>query len=213
MAQGRGPAPVRPSRPRSTPRAAEIVAAARRVLETEGAGALTMRRLGTETGMRAPSLYKHFSDKASVESALVEEGLANFGERLHAAVGAAGPTGGVRALLGAYRTLALEHPNLYRLATVGPLDRSRLTPGLEEWAGEPFFVVTGDPSVAQALWSCAHGMVILELDGRYPAGSDLSSTWSAAADAFGALGARGALAEARRVGQSSGRGPRQGARP
>ena len=94
---------------------------------------------------------------------------------------------------------------------MGPLDRSRLTPGLEEWAGEPFFVVTGDPSVAQALWSCAHGMVILELDGRYPAGSDLSSTWSAAADAFGALGARGALAEARWA--KLGRGPRQGARP
>jgi hypothetical protein len=55
---------------------------------------------------------------------------------------------------------------------------------LEEWAGNPWFVVTGDPSLAQALWSFAHGMLILELDDRYPPGSDLDSTWRAGAAAF-----------------------------
>ncbi len=180
--------PVRAARPQPavrTPRAAEIVAAAHRVLEAEGMGALTMRRLGVETGMRAPSIYKHFPDKASVELALIDEGLAGVGQVLHAAVEEAGGCRPVRALLTAYRTHALAHPNLYRLATAGPLDRARLTPGLEEWAGEPFFLVTRDPAWAQALWSAAHGMVILELDGRYPAGSDLDATWEAAIGAFG----------------------------
>ena len=37
---------------------------------------------------------------------------------------------------------------------------------------------------SQALWSFAHGMVILEIDGRYPDGSDLDRTWAAGADAF-----------------------------
>jgi len=45
-------------------------------------------------------------------------------------------------------------------------------------------VVTGDPYLAQALWSFAHGMVILELDRRYPPGSNLDLTWSAGAKAF-----------------------------
>ncbi len=44
--------------------------------------------------------------------------------------------------------------------------------------------MTGDPNLAQALWSLAHGMVILELDDRYPEGSDLDQTWRAGAAAF-----------------------------
>ena len=75
-------------------------------------------------------------------------------------------------------------PNLYRLATAGTLPRDELSPGLEDWAGEPFFLVTHDPSLAQAMWSFAHGMVILEIDGRYPAESDLERTWAAGAAAF-----------------------------
>jgi hypothetical protein len=59
-----------------------------------------------------------------------------------------------------------------------------LPEGLEEWAGNPWFVVTGESALAQALWSFAHGMLILELDQRYPPGSDLSSTWQAGATAF-----------------------------
>ena len=69
-------------------------------------------------------------------------------------------------------------------ATAGPLPRSELAPGLEDWAGEPFLLVTGEPHRAQALWSFAHGMVILEIDGRFPAGSDLDRTWRAGAAAF-----------------------------
>jgi hypothetical protein len=42
-----------------SPRAREIVAVARDVLETEGAEALTMRRLADRLGIRAPSLYRH----------------------------------------------------------------------------------------------------------------------------------------------------------
>ena len=65
--------------------------------------------------------------------------------------------------------MAHESPHLYRLATGGELARDLLPPGLEEWSGTPFFTVTGDPHLAQALWSTAHGLVVLELDRRYPA--------------------------------------------
>ena len=175
------------SQPARTPRSAravEIVAAARAILEAEGEASLTMRRLGEATGMRAPSLYKHFRDKAAVESALVEEALVEMGTTLHGALDRPGRRGPVAALLAAYRAEANRSPNLYRLATAGRLDREPLPAGLEDWAGEPFFLVTGDPQRAQALWAFAHGMVILEIDGRYPDGSDLDRTWAAAAAAF-----------------------------
>jgi AcrR family transcriptional regulator len=174
------PAP-RPARPR---RVAETVAVARRILEDEGPGALTMRRLADEQGIRAPSLYKHFAGKAAVESAVIEDALFALGEVTHEALRAPGSDEALLRLLTTYRHYCLAHPNLYRLATSGPLDRAGLAPGLEEWAGNPWFVVAGDPQRAQALWSFAHGMVILELDRRYPPGSDLDGTWRAGAAAF-----------------------------
>jgi len=51
------------SRPGLSARAGQIVATARLLLEREGPEALTMRRLGEELGIRAPSLYKHLTGK------------------------------------------------------------------------------------------------------------------------------------------------------
>jgi len=165
-------------------RAVHIIAAARRILEDEGIDALTMRRLATNVGMRAPSLYKHFPTKRAVEAALIEQGLIVFGQALHAAVESPGDDGPVRSLLVAYRETALANPVLYLLSSSGPLPREDLAPGVEDWAGEPFFDAVGDPWRAQAMFSFAHGMVVLELNDRFPEGSDLDRTWAAGADAF-----------------------------
>lgn len=177
-----------PARCQLGPRAEQVVQVALDLLEAEGAEAVTMRRVAEVLGIRAPSLYKHFPNKQAIELAMIESGLELIGSHLHAAVGEPGPPGeAVARLLAVYRDRSTAHPNLYRLATSGPLPRNLLTPGLEDWAGEPFFLVTGDPFRAQALWSFAHGMVILEIDGRYPEGSDLDRTWAAGAAAFQSL--------------------------
>ena len=168
-------------------RADEVVAAARLVLERDGASGLTMRSVADELGIRAPSLYKHVAGKGAIEVMLIEAALREMGESLHAALrrpGLDGADGGVAALLRAYRAHALAHPNSYRLATSGPLARGELEPGLEDWAGEPFLLVTGDAHRAQALWAFTHGMVILELDNRFPDGSELDRTWARGAAAF-----------------------------
>jgi AcrR family transcriptional regulator len=173
-----------PRRPLRSPRASQIVDAARVLLESDGPDALTMRRLATDLGMRAPSIYKHFPAKRAIEVALIEEGLSEMGAECHRAISQPGREGPVLSLLGAYRRFSLAHPNLYRMATSGRLPREAMTPGLEDWAGEPWYLVTGDPHVAQALWSFAHGMVILELDERYPEDSQLDITWHAGGRAF-----------------------------
>ena len=168
-----------------SPRAQDLVAAAFAILDDEGPDALTMRRLADDLGIRAPSLYKHVRDKATLEAALIEDVLFDMGDVLHATLTKRGRHGVVASVLRAYRTNSLAHPNRYRLATSGRLRRHLLPEGLEEWAGQPFFFAAGDPYRSQALWSFAHGMVILEIDGRYPEGSDLDRTWKAGADAFG----------------------------
>jgi AcrR family transcriptional regulator len=165
-------------------RVAELVRAALDLLESEGPEALTMRHLADAVGIRAPSIYKHLDGKAALEVALVEDGLFGMGNALHDALADPGPAGLVASLLDAYRSEASLHPNLYRLTTSSAFPRADLLEGLEDWAGEPFFLVTGEPHRSQALWALAHGTMILELDDRFVDGSDLDLTWQAGAAAF-----------------------------
>ena len=176
---------IAPARPERSARVAEVVATARRLLEEEGRDAVTMRRLADEVGIRAPSLYKHFANKQEVEAALVDDAFAEMGAALHRAVERPGRRSAVASLLAAYREVALGNPHLYRLATGPDLPRALLTPGLEEWSGTPFFLATGEPHVAQAMWAFAHGMAILEIEQRFMDASDLDRTWRAGAEAFG----------------------------
>lgn len=176
-------APAPPPHPYSI-RALEIIAAGRRLLEAKGPDALTMRNLGAELGIQAPSLYKHLPGKRSVERALVDVGASEIGRVLRNAVCDPQPHGPIASILAAYRDYARAHPNLYRLATSSRTPFGVLTSVLEKWSGDPFFLATGDPHVAQALFSFAHGTAILELDGRLPADRDLQKAWDAGANAF-----------------------------
>jgi hypothetical protein len=45
----------------------------------------------------------------------------------------------------------------------------------------------GDPNLARAVFAFAHGMTILELDGRFPADADLDAAWARGLAAFRAL--------------------------
>ena len=164
--------------PIRSPRAREIVAAARELLEDEGPAGLSMRRVAERLGIRAPSLYKHVRDKGELEAALISEGFAEVAERFEAA-------GSLAELGAAYRGFALDHPHLYRLMLQGRLPRERLVPGAEERAAAPLIAaVGGDPDRARAVFAFAHGMVILELDDRFPPGADLAAAWARGLSAF-----------------------------
>jgi AcrR family transcriptional regulator len=172
-----------------SPRIAQIVGVARGLLETEGPGGLTMRSVADRLGIQAPSLYKHLDDKEELEALLQAEALRGMGDALREALqalsGRAGTRRRVEALGQAYRSWAHAHPHLYRLATGGPLARDRLPAGLEAWAAEPLLAVAGDQDRARAIWAFAHGMTILELDGRFPAGADLDAAWARGVAALG----------------------------
>lgn len=88
------------------------------------------------------------------------------------------------ALAAAYRRFALEHPHLYRLMNNGPLPRAHLPPGLEGRTAAPLLRVAGSEARARAVWAFAHGMVMLELDQRFPPDADLDAAWRAGIAAF-----------------------------
>lgn len=167
-----------------SPRAQSIVTAARQILEQEGRDALTMRRLGEAVGIRAPSLYKHFPDKAAVEVALLELGFTEAADAFEQAFAMYGPS--LATFMTTYRTFALSHPHLYRLMTQGPLPRERMRPGIEARTAAPLQAVAGDPDLARAAFALAHGMTLLELDGRFAEGVDLEAAWAKAIAALSA---------------------------
>ncbi len=169
-----------------SPRAREILGAALELLETEGAEGLTMRRLAERLGMRAPSLYKHFEDKAALEAALATIGLEDSARVFETAV--EGSRDPLRALARAYRAFALERPQLYRLMTERPLPRDRLPSGVEDRAARPLLEAAGgDLAAARAIWAFAHGLTMLELNARFPPDANVDAAWERGLEAFASI--------------------------
>ncbi len=135
-----------------------------------------MRAIASRLEIRAPSLYKHIADKHELEVALIAQGFVEQAQAFTAAVdGADDP---VAAIGLAYRAWALNHPHLYNLMTSRPLPRGDLPKGVEDAAAYPLLqAVDGDLDQARTLWAFAHGMVTLELAGRFPPDADLETAW------------------------------------
>jgi AcrR family transcriptional regulator len=180
-----------------TGRQAQIATTARALLDAEGPGALTMRRIADALGIKAPSLYKHVPDKTALEALVVAEGFAELGDALAAAAadatagrrggGGGGGGGGLAAIAATYRAFGVAHPHLYRLMNYQPLRRDLLPAGLEARAAYPLVVAAGyDEACARAMWAFAQGMVSLEIDARFPPDADIDEAWRAGLRIFGA---------------------------
>lgn len=156
-----------------SPRAKQIVDAARELVEREGAGALTMRALAARVGVQAPSLYKHLPGKDELESHVVAVALADLGRSLEQAKG-------LPEIAHAYRRFALARPHLYRLAASSPTASERF----ELVAAPPLLRVLGSARRARAAWAFMHGMAELELAGRFATDADVEAAWEAGIDAF-----------------------------
>ena len=111
-----------------------VIEAALRLVDEEGMGALSMRRLGAELGVDPMSIYHHLPGKGAVVSGLVEK---VFGEMAVPAGGDGSWQEGVRGYARAHRELALAHPNLV-LQIVSSSDLESSTEAMLA-AGEPIF--------------------------------------------------------------------------
>lgn len=164
-----------------TPRAAEIAAAARRLLEAEGIASLSMRNIAAQIGMRAASLYEHFSDKRSVENAVIAAGLYDQGDYIRSVIAEAPDEPRIPTIARAFREFALAHPELYRLIMSRDLDRD--APNVadaELYAGDPIREEVGEHrNFSLSTWAFAHGMVDLEINERFPPGFDVEGVWAA----------------------------------
>ena len=154
----------------------QIITAAGEILEENGPDGLTMRAIAERLGIRAPSLYKHISDKRELEVALIADAFTQQTAAFEKAIVAGGDT--AMAIADAYRAWALSHRHLYRLMNDQPLPREDLPDGLEDRSISTVLgAFGGDRDVARAAWAFAHGMVMLELADRFPLHADIDRAW------------------------------------
>jgi AcrR family transcriptional regulator len=101
---------------------AEIIAVARGQLATEGAGTLSLRAVAREMGMASSAIYRYFSSRDELLTALIIEAYDALGEVAEAAA-TVGDRGFERwqSVCRSIRAWALEHPHEYALIYGSPV--------------------------------------------------------------------------------------------
>jgi AcrR family transcriptional regulator len=126
-----GPAPRdTPSLPRTAREraraeiTAEILAAARRYLATDGAPALSLRAIARDLGMASSALYRYFASRDELLTRLIVDAYDSLGAAAEAseeAVDRDDLAGRFTAVCQAVRTWALANPNEYALIYGSPV--------------------------------------------------------------------------------------------
>lgn len=90
-----------------------LVVIARRLVESGGADALTVSAVAQMAGVKPPSLYKHFADRAALLKAVEIAVLYELEDVLRKGTKGRTPVERLRAMARTYRRFALAHPKRY----------------------------------------------------------------------------------------------------
>src|SRR5215218_2815751 len=93
----------------------DIVAAGRLILEAEGLDGLTMQRVGSAVGVRAPSLYKRVQSRGDLVRLIADAVARELGDALDEAASTGDARADLPAIARAFRGLALTNPEAYGL--------------------------------------------------------------------------------------------------
>lgn len=159
-----------------------LVSAALRLVENEGAAALSLRRVAREAGVSAMAPYHHFVDRAALVAAVAEQGFDRLMAGKLAALAAApgDPADLLVAGSAAYVRFVIDNPELYRLMKSAELADRSSHPALAAAAARPGASLadligrlaaegrlhgTTPAAAAATLWGLVHGLGTLAMDG------------------------------------------------
>lgn len=174
-----------------------ILEAASELLSTEGASALSVRRIATAAGCSTMGLYSRFGGKDGVVDELFAEGFERLTDAMRAKPLSGDPLADLRGCAECYRDTALANATHYMVMFGGavpgfePSDASHLL-AHEAFAGlvakvrrctdAGMFQTFTPEAIAEALWGSIHGLVMLEVVGINPLGSDPAARFTRALD-------------------------------
>ncbi len=172
-----------PARPKTS--SADIVAAALALTNDAGADALSMLAVAEKVGVRGPSLYKHFADRAALLKAVETRLFQELGAALAEAVSEGYDGEAAKRMAFAYRAFAKRNPRAYALMFLsGATDeqavairRSAARPALDllnHMLGDADAALTA----ARAITAFCHGFVSMELAGAFRLGGDIEKAFA-----------------------------------
>jgi AcrR family transcriptional regulator len=175
----------------SEPRINELLAIALEVLEQDGLENLGVGTISRRAGIKPPSLYKQFESKDDIEQQLADLGFRLWQKELLAAVTAQPETSTRRdriaTIAHSYRSLGLDHPQLFRLMNVRAFLGTQLVAGLLASTRVGFDELFPDMDVGLTFWAWGHGLLVLEIASRFPAEFDLDVAWEKMIDTVAGL--------------------------
>lgn len=160
-----------------------LITAALRLIDEEGAKALSLREVARRAGVSHAAPYRHFENKEALLGAVAEQGFAKLLGSMQAEAARAGEDPVARYQAGGvgYVAFALAHPAHFRVM-FGPVDPGEGVHPSASARGAAAFqhlvdsitacqragaMPPGDPmEIALASWSLVHGIATLAIEGR-----------------------------------------------
>ena len=160
-----------------------------RLIEAEGIGAVSLRRVAREAGVSPGAPYHHFPDRAALLAAISVRGFEQLATDLRAArEKASGAREALLAMVVAYVEFARLHKAYFQLMFRPELSRPEKHPDAREAGDAAFAELTevvatcgaADPDgLAVSLWAFGHGLASLAIDGQLDHRGEL---WCTSAD-------------------------------
>jgi AcrR family transcriptional regulator len=159
-----------------------LIREAARTIQDQGVAGLTLRAVGLRLGVSRTALYRHFSDKSALLTAVARVGFRTFRQELvDAGLSGGGGREGFEAMGRAYVRFAVNNPAHYRVMFGGFLEGCQRDPELAQEAAGSFQVLVDalvkqqqagrvrqdDPTqLAGFVWAIVHGIAMLAIDGQ-----------------------------------------------
>src|SRR5262245_13910077 len=160
-----------------------LVATALELIQGDGVEALTLRRVGAQTGVSRSALYRHFDDKAALLARIASDGFRLLHETLRRVRANASPdaTDTLEVLAAAHVHFARANPSHYATMFSGRVTDWRRHPELAHQAeaarGELVGAIrdaqrrgvlgSGDPIlIAEVMWALTFGVARLGTSGQ-----------------------------------------------
>lgn len=158
------------------------MAAARRLLDEEGADAVTMRRVAQATGITAMAIYRHYPNREGLLNALTDEGFTELAAQLAERRFTGGIEQRLTEMADIYIDHALHHPRLFELMFLKPRAGARRYPQdfksgqsptanlmvetIREGMTSGYFREDDPWEITFEMGGLSHGLIMLYLGGR-----------------------------------------------
>lgn len=165
---------------------AELTAIALTLVEASGPDALTMGAVAQSAGVKAPSLYKHFADRAAILKVVEIQILHELEAYLRREMQGATPRERLVAMATAYRRFGLAAPNHYKAIYSGNAFNDPDIRAACLFSAQPLFEELKAAGIAEArilplsrtLVAFLHGFLLMEIGNAFNLGGSIEEAFT-----------------------------------